>query len=110
MVLIAALLSMSILVVGGVWWIPLAYMCTPIPSVVSILVSVSAAVATISVTLTSSVMTQPFTFFSLPTVSMASTSSLLFKPPSQVGTLESVAALVILILRVLFVPRPEVFQ
>ena len=70
-----ALIPLSVLGVGGVGWIPLALVYTPVPPGVSYLASVSATVATVSVTLISSVITQSFTVTPQTAVSVASVST-----------------------------------
>ena len=89
------LLSLSILGVVRFGWIPLAYMYTPVPASIFVLMSASTTVDTISVTLTSIIVTQPLSFYPLPAMSVASKLASIFWPPVLVRTLTSAAALVL---------------
>ena len=99
-----ALLPLSVSGVGGVGWLTLDPACTTIN------VSVPAAVATITMTQTSSVMDQYFAITPLPAVSMASVSVMLMQPPVVLGTATSATALALLSVHVGLVPSPTVFQ
>ena len=109
-VLVTALLHLYVLGVGGVGYISLAHICAPNPTVFFFLASISSAMATIYMILTSAVMTQSISIAPLPAIYVASASAPLLRPLVQVGTPTSAADLVLLGVCVYFVPCHAVIQ